>query len=87
MLKVVGASWHKTRISTYILLGAGFLAIGAFFLAEMERPQPNGNYCASIFWTEKIGFQVEYWKQRDDFENIPKGVARICYKDSIYQNG
>lgn len=87
MLKVVGASWQKTRISTYILLGAGLLAIGGFFIAEMERPQYNGIYCATIFWSEKVGFQVEYWKQRNDLANIPKGVARTCYKDSILHNG
>lgn len=87
MLKVVGASWQKTRIGTYILVGAGLLVIAAFFVAEMDRPEYDGTYCATALWTEKVGFQIEYWKQQNDLVNIPKGAARICYKDSIYQNG
>ncbi|XP_055841265.1 putative phospholipase B-like lamina ancestor [Episyrphus balteatus] len=87
MLKVVGASWQKTRIGTYILIGAGLLVIAAFFVAEMDRPEYDGTYCATALWTEKVGFQIEYWKQQNDLVNIPKGAARICYKDSIYQNG
>lgn len=87
MLKVVGASVQKTRIGTYILIGAGLLVIGAFFITYMERPEYDGTYCATAFWTQKVGFQIEYWKQQNDLLNIPQGAARICYKDSIYQNG
>lgn len=87
MLKVVGASWQKTRIGTYILIGAGLLVIAAFFVAEMDRPEYDGTYCATALWTKKAGYQIENWKQQNDLENIPKGAARICYKDSIYQNG
>lgn len=86
-LKVVGASWQKTRIGTYILSGAGLLVIGAFFISHMERPKYNGTYCATALWTKSVGFQIEYWKQQNDLLNIPKGAARICYKDSIYENG
>lgn len=87
VLKVVGASWQKTRIGTYILIGAGLLVIGAFFIGYIERPEYDGTYCATAFWTQKVGFQIEYWKQQNDLLNIPKGAARICYKDSIYENG
>lgn len=86
-LKVVGASWQKTRVGTYILSGAGLLVIGAFFISHMERPKYNGTYCATALWTKNVGFQIEYWKQQNDLLNIPKGAARICYKDSIYENG
>ncbi|XP_034481084.1 putative phospholipase B-like lamina ancestor [Drosophila innubila] len=87
MLKVVGASWQKTRIGTYILIGAGLLVIGAFFVGYMDRPEYDGTYCATAYWTKKVGFQIENWKQQNDLVNIPKGVARICYKDSVYENG
>ncbi|XP_037933302.1 putative phospholipase B-like lamina ancestor [Teleopsis dalmanni] len=53
----------------------------------MESPQYDGTYCATAFWTSKVGFQIEYWKQQNDLLNIPQGVARICYKDSIFENG
>ncbi|CAD7002811.1 unnamed protein product [Ceratitis capitata] len=87
MLKVVGASWQKTRIGTYILIGAGLLVIGAFFVSYMERPKYNGTYCATAVWSKQTGFHIEYWKQQNDLLNIPKGAARVCYKDSIYENG
>ncbi|KAH8379591.1 hypothetical protein KR009_005912 [Drosophila setifemur] len=87
MLKVVGASWQKTRIGTYILIGAGLLVIGSFFIGYMERPEYDGTYCATALWTKQSGFQIENWKQQNDLVNIPKGVARICYKDSVYENG
>lgn len=86
-LKVVGASWLKTRISSMILLGAGLLAIGAFFIANMDRPHFDGTYCATAYWSKKSGFRIEYWKQRNDLDNIPLGVGRICYKDSTLENG
>ncbi|XP_067644755.1 putative phospholipase B-like lamina ancestor [Eurosta solidaginis] len=87
MLKVVGASWQKTRIGTYILIGAGLLVIGAFFISYMDRPKYNGTYCATAIWSKQTGFHIEYWKQQNDLLNIPKGAARVCYKDSIYENG
>lgn len=34
MLKVVGASWLQTRISTYILVAVALLGIGAIILSE-----------------------------------------------------
>ncbi|XP_017844208.2 putative phospholipase B-like lamina ancestor [Drosophila busckii] len=86
MLKVVGASWQKTRVGTYILIGAGLLVIGAFFIGYMERPEYDGTYCATAYWP-KEGLSIENWKQQNDLVNIPKGVARICYKDSVYENG
>lgn len=63
------------------------LVIGAFFISYIERPEYDGTYCATAFWTKKVGFQIEYWKQQNDLLNIPQGAARICYKDSIYENG
>ncbi|XP_055608765.1 putative phospholipase B-like lamina ancestor [Uranotaenia lowii] len=87
MLKVVGASWYKTRISTYILVGALMLAFGAFFIADMERPVYDGTYCATAYWARNSGFRVEFWGQRNDLDAVPKGAVRSCYKDSVQENG
>ncbi|XP_058828649.1 putative phospholipase B-like lamina ancestor [Topomyia yanbarensis] len=87
MLKVVGASWYKTRISTYILGGAFMLAFGAFFIAEMERPVYDGTYCATAYWAGNSGFRVEFWGQRNDLEVVPKGAVRGCYRNSLLENG
>lgn len=76
MLKVVGASWYRTRISTYILAGACMLAFGAFFIADMERPVYNGTYCATAYWARNSGFRVEFWGQRNDLEAVPQGAVR-----------
>jgi len=37
MLKVVGASWLQTRISTYILVAVALLGIGAIILGEIGQ--------------------------------------------------
>lgn len=87
MLKVVGASWYKTRISTYILAGACMLAFGAFFIADMERPFYNGTYCATAYWARNSGFRVEFWGQRNDLEAVPQGAVRACYRDSLLESG
>lgn len=87
MLKVVGASWFKTRISTYIIAGAAILSICALFIAEMEKPEYDGTYCATAYWSRQYGFRVEFWGQQNNLIEIPKGAARTCYKDSTFQNG
>lgn len=87
MLKVVGASWYKTRLSTYILLGALILAVCGLFLAEMERPTFDGTYCATAYWTRRTGLRVEYWGQVNDLSLVAKGAARTCYKDTTLENG
>lgn len=33
------------------------------------------------------GYRVEFWGQQNDLDSIPLGVARICYKDTIFENG
>uniref|UniRef100_A0A182NIL0 Phospholipase B-like n=1 Tax=Anopheles dirus TaxID=7168 RepID=A0A182NIL0_9DIPT len=87
MLKVVGASWHKTRIGSYILIGALMLAVAALFLADMERPSYNGTYCATAYWARNSGFRLEFWGQRNDLDQVPKGAVRACFRDSILTNG
>ncbi|XP_053662913.1 putative phospholipase B-like lamina ancestor [Anopheles marshallii] len=87
MLKVVGASWHKTRIGSYILIGALMLAVAALFLASMERPSYKGTYCATTYWARNSGYRLEFWGQRNDLDLVPKGAVRACFRDSILTNG
>lgn len=87
MLKVVGASWHKTRIGTYILVGAIMLAVAALFLADMERPTYRGTYCATTYWARNSGYRMEFWGQQNDLDQVPKGVVRACFRDSVLTNG
>lgn len=37
MLKVVGASWLQTRISSYLLVAVALIGIGAVILSEYGR--------------------------------------------------
>lgn len=80
MLKVVGASWYKTKLSSVIILGALLLAFGALFVFNIERPRLENVYCATAYWTPTTGYRVEFWGQGHNLQDIPKGVARICYK-------
>jgi hypothetical protein len=38
-------------------------------------------FCATAYFSQKTGYRVEYWKQRNDFEKIDTGCARACYKE------
>lgn len=82
MLKVVGASWYKTKLSSVIILGALLLAVGALFILNIERPRLENIYCATAYWTPTTGYRVEFWGQGHRLQGIPKGVARVCYKSA-----
>lgn len=87
MLKVVGASPWKTRISSCVLGAMVILAVLLLLVVEIKRPEYNGVYCATAFWSPKVGFRVEFWGQRNNLSTVAKGVARGCYKDSIDSTG
>ncbi|GBP22347.1 Putative phospholipase B-like lamina ancestor [Eumeta japonica] len=87
MLKVVGASWLQTKISSYILGVLGVLAILALFVGQIERSQDDGNYAATVFYSEKTGYRIEYWGQSNDLDDIPRGVARAYYRVDAVNTG
>lgn len=87
ILKVVGASWLQTKISSYVLGILGVLAILALFAGQMERSQEDGNYAATVFYSEKTGYHIEYWGQSNDLAVIPKGVARAYFRMDIDTTG
>ncbi|KOB71876.1 putative phospholipase B-like lamina ancestor, partial [Operophtera brumata] len=83
VLKVVGASWLRTKISSYILGILGILAILALFVGQIERIQEDGNYAATVFYSEKTGYRIEYWGQSNELVNIPTGVARAYFRMDV----
>jgi Phospholipase B len=38
-------------------------------------------FCATVYYSEKVGYRIKYHGQRNDFDNISDGCARACYKD------
>lgn len=80
MLKVVGASWYKTKVSSVIILSALLLSIGALFVLNVERPRLENVYCATADWSPTTGYRVDFWGQGRHLQEIPRGVARVCYK-------
>ncbi|XP_053609309.1 putative phospholipase B-like lamina ancestor isoform X2 [Plodia interpunctella] len=87
ILKVVGASWMQTKISSYILGLLGVLAILALFFGQMERSQEDGNYAATVFYNEKTGYSIEFWGQSNELAQIQRGVARAYFRMDIDTNG
>ncbi|KAM3965130.1 phospholipase B domain containing lamina ancestor isoform 1-T2 [Aphomia sociella] len=87
ILKVVGASWLQTKISSYILGILGILACLALFVGQMDRIQEDGNYAATVFYSEKTGYRIEYWGQSNELANIPKGVARAHFRMDVDTTG
>ncbi|XP_051154546.1 putative phospholipase B-like lamina ancestor [Leptopilina boulardi] len=86
MLKVVGASWLQTRISTYLLIGVAILGIGAIIFGEFGHVEHDGTYAATAFWRQNI-HQFEFWGQGNDLSTIPMGAARAYYKSAIPETG
>lgn len=87
ILKVVGASWLQTKISSYILGILGILAILALFAGQIERSQEDGNYAATVFFSNKTGYRIEYWGQSNELADIPRGIARAYYRMDINTTG
>lgn len=87
MLKVVGASWLKTRISTMIIASSLLLAVCSLYFIFVERPQQSGTYCATVYWSKKSNFRTQYWGQQHNLSQVPEGAARSCYSDSTLTNG
>lgn len=44
-------------------------------------------YCATVYYSPKTGYRIEYWGQRNDFERISTGCSRACFKDRKTTNG
>ncbi|XP_046834493.1 putative phospholipase B-like lamina ancestor [Vespa crabro] len=87
MLKVVGASWLQTRISTYILVAVALLGIGAIILGEFGHVEKDGTYSATVSWNRKGGYRIDFWGQGNDLTSIPLNAARAYYKTGILENG
>lgn len=89
MLKVVGASWLQTRISTYILVAVALIGLGAIILGEFDflHVEKDGIYSATVSWNHKGGYHIEFWGQGNDLANVQLNVARAYYKTSIFESG
>ncbi|XP_034188490.2 phospholipase B domain containing lamina ancestor [Osmia lignaria lignaria] len=87
MLKVVGASWLQTRISTYILLAVALLGIGAIILGEFGHVEQDGTYAATVTWNRKGGYRIDFWGQGNDLTAVPLHAARAYYKTGIFEHG
>ncbi|XP_014472865.1 PREDICTED: putative phospholipase B-like lamina ancestor [Dinoponera quadriceps] len=87
MLKVVGASWLQTRISTYILVAVALLGIGAIILGEYGHVENDGTYSATVSWNHKGGYRIDFWGQGNDLASVKLNVARAYYKTSILESG
>lgn len=87
MLKVVGASWLQTRISTYILVAVALLGIGAIILGEFGHVEQDGTYSATVSWNRKGGYKIDFWGQGNDLIAVPLHAARAYYKTGIFEHG
>ncbi|XP_077282876.1 phospholipase B domain containing lamina ancestor [Temnothorax americanus] len=87
MLKVVGASWLQTRISTYILVAVALLGIGAIIFSEYGHVEKDGTYSATVSWNHKGGYRIDFWGQGNDLADVRLNAARAYYKTGIFESG
>jgi len=88
MLQALGST-TKTKISCAMFGGCCFLIAGAILVSRMERIEFDESYayCATVYYSPKTGYRIEYWGQRNDFEKISTGCSRACFKDRKTTNG
>jgi hypothetical protein len=87
MLKVIGASWFQTRVSTCIVGAVSALGILAVIMGEIDKEEDDGVYSATVYWSEIAGFRIDFWGQGNKMEEIPYGVGRAYYKQEIDTTG
>ncbi|KAI5644345.1 phospholipase B domain-containing protein [Phthorimaea operculella] len=87
ILKVVGASWLRTKVSSYILGLLGVLSILTLLFGQLERTAADGNYAATVFYSNKTGYRIEFWGQSNDLAEIPRGVARAFVRSDVNTDG
>ncbi|XP_008559439.1 putative phospholipase B-like lamina ancestor [Microplitis demolitor] len=88
MLKVVGASWLQTRISTYIIATVATIGVGAIILSEFgKRVENDGIYSARVVYNRKSGYRVDFWGQNNDLMSLPMGTARAYFKHRTHKTG
>lgn len=47
------------------------------------RIEDDGNYAATVYWTEQGGFRIEFWGQGNELAEVPRGVVRAYYRPDI----
>lgn len=47
----------------------------------------DGNYAATVFYSEKTGYRIEYWGQSNELADISKGVARAYFRMDVNTTG
>ncbi|XP_063216558.1 putative phospholipase B-like lamina ancestor [Bacillus rossius redtenbacheri] len=87
MLKVVGASWAQTKFSSLILAVVAALGVVVIILGEVGRVEEDGNYSATVYWSEGSGFRIEYWGEGNQLQEIPHGAARAVYSPRMDTTG
>lgn len=87
MLKVVGASWEKTRLFSILIAVMIIVAFFAIFFYEIPVKKEDGMYAATVYYSQKGGFKPEFWGQNNDPSRVPRGVARAYYKPNIDSSG
>lgn len=58
-----------------------------FIVLFSFRIQLDGNYAATVFYSEKTGYRIEYWGQSNELANIPTGVARAYFRMDVDTTG
>lgn len=51
------------------------------------RMKEDGNYAATVFYSEKTGYRIEYWGQSNELADIPRGVARAYFRMDVETTG
>lgn len=57
------------------------------FFNLFHRIQEDGNYAATVYFSEKTGYRIEFWGQSNKLADIPLGVARAYFRKDVETDG
>ncbi|XP_066905909.1 putative phospholipase B-like lamina ancestor [Halyomorpha halys] len=87
MLKVVGASWEQTRLTSILLFIVVVIALVTILFFEVPITPDDGIYSATAFYSKKTGFNIKFWGQNNRPHKVNKGIVRAYYKPTTHQTG
>jgi len=58
-----------------------------FFFIHICSDTDDGNYSATAYWDNEMGYTIDFWGQGSHILDIPRGVARAHYDPHVQETG
>lgn len=79
-------AWRGKSFLLHVILNKNVFQIFLRSILRIEFDESYA-YCATVYYSPKTGYRIQYYGQRNDFEKISTGCSRACFKDRKTTNG